>query len=839
MGCSGMFIIGIDIFVWSSIEREREEEKKRKKKKAFIHSSTMRVQRVSARRNRRGGVSLITGEHYLREDISCGVRECLRCSSSSSSSATTTATLTIKSPICVVDGEMLLHHLDWLRVAAKNVVVLESAMGWLEKHASSEVMDWLSSSSSSSYLFSNDHCSQTYTKRLQHESEAQWQKRAANAAAEWYRQHLKAEVVFLSDDKSLQEWASRPECPSWSKVCIGWHEEEEEEQEEQEEPSLQREARIYRNQDDYNAPAEAVIVDGGGTVQVSELNRALTGDRVLLSSSNGVVRILRRTKRILIGSVHCESRLFYSSGGGDPPVSLREAPAQLLQGKRVAVVVDCWPARSPRPLGHVVRLLGDMDDPRAEQEATLLATGVRTQDFSAEQCADLPTDPTYVPELGKREDLRHLPICSVDPPGCTDIDDALHCVELVPGKRWEVGVHIADVSHYVTEGSALDKEARARSTTVYLVDRRVDMLPHRLSGDICSLMSNVDRHAMSVIWTLDADAKIVGVRFAKSLIRSRASLTYAKAQQIIDESKDTSAMAQSLRGLSAMSKKLRARRFAMGALELSSPVVQFVHRDNGGQDLLDVHMYTSLETNSMVEEWMLLANICVAYEIVQHFPAQAMLRRHALPDPGRWQQLCQELARVGVDLGPSAQDSGRVSRSLANAPVAARTLVTRYMQQAQYVCSSAVPESEYWHYGLACPIYTHFTSPIRRYADLCVHRLLAAAIGWTAAPPRMDARLTERTARHINHRHRMAQMAGRASAELHSRRVLLQQGPRTCGADILAINGHMLRCVVPELGIEVQVDSGGAKFSLLDHISVVVVAIAGKDGITARILGVK
>lgn len=306
---------------------------------------------------------------------------------------------------------------------------------------------------------------------------------------------------------------------------------------------------------------------------------------------------------------------------------------------------------------------------------------------------------------------------------------------------------------------------------------------------------------------------------------------------MIDTPSNTTEMARSLRGLLSLSQKLRARRFAMGALELSSPVVTFVNRDNGGQDLLDVHMYTSLASNSMVEEWMLLANICVAYEIVQHYPAQAMLRRHALPDPVRWQSLCQELARVGVFLGPSAQDSGQVSAALANAPVAARTLVTRYMQQAQYVCSSAVPESQYWHYGLACPIYTHFTSPIRRYADLCVHRLLAAAIGWTAAPPRMDARATERTARHINHRHRMAQIAGRASAELHSRRVLLQQGPRKCVADVLAISGRTLRCVVAELGVEVQVDVGpeGASIpKLLEQINVIVSAIPGKDGLIAE-----
>lgn len=815
--------------------------------------SLTRVQHVTAKRSRRGGVTVLAREHYLREDVHTGLDD----------------PLDAAQPVLVLDGELLLYHLNWAMQAARNAVVLQSGLAWLEsdtrtQHVAREAREWIRVHAAERALHTlhNVHLAPTHTVRSAGETAAQHQRRAALAAVVWLRARWPAtvSVTLLSwgpqwgEAVPLQQWCARPECPPLMRLMVGWHEEEEEEEEENR-PALYpahmslsdaelgvargllREGRFYADELDDSA-ATVLLHGGAGSVSVTQHNRALSGDRVVIDGDARVVAVTRRVARTLVGSVDCATALFRAVGQpGTPPIQLRDAPRALLEGRRVAVCVDCWPRHRVHPLGHIVAVLGSMDDPHAEQEATLLSMGVRTHEWSAAQLSELPPA-DFVPPLGRREDLRHLPICSVDPPGCTDIDDALHCVAL-PDGRWEVGVHIADVGEYVTEGSELDREARERSTTVYLVDRRVEMLPSLLSSNLCSLMGNVDRHAMSVIWTLDADGLVIDSRFCKSLIRSRASLTYAAAQRIIDSGAGADAeTVASLRGLHRLSQRLRARRFAMGALELSSPTVTFVHRDNGGQDVLDVHMYTSLEANSMVEEWMLLANVCVAAHIVQHYPAQAMLRRHPRPDPTRWAQLVHALAQVGVE-GLGDSDSANVARALASAPVAARVLVTRYMQQAVYVCSSSVAEAEYWHYGLACPIYTHFTSPIRRYADLCVHRLLAASIGWTAAPPQMDARQTERTARHINHRHRMAQAAGRASAELHSRRVLLQGGARTLKASVLAVVGRVVRVVVPELGVEVRVELAPDVVRvprLLDDVMVRVAAVKGRDGFEAELM---
>ncbi len=234
--------------------------------------------------------------------------------------------------------------------------------------------------------------------------------------------------------------------------------------------------------------------------------------------------------------------------------------------------------------------------------------------------------------------------------------------------------------------------------------------------------------------------------------------------RIIDDAGRDDELAQSLRLLQRLARLLRERRVARGALLLSSPEVKFVNRSNNGVDAVDVEMYQSLESNSTVEEFMLLANICVANRIWAAFPSLALLRRHAPPAPDRWAHLLAQLAAVGVF--PRSSANADVAAALEHAPEMARVLVTRHMQQAMYLCASSVAGTEsFAHYGLAVPVYTHFTSPIRRYADVVVHRLLAAAIG-VGPLPRLDGRACERVARHINHRHRMAQLAGRASAEV-------------------------------------------------------------------------
>ncbi|KAJ2757802.1 exosome catalytic subunit dis3, partial [Coemansia nantahalensis] len=303
---------------------------------------------------------------------------------------------------------------------------------------------------------------------------------------------------------------------------------------------------------------------------------------------------------------------------------------------------------------------------------------------------------------GKRRDLRDLDVCSIDPPGCTDIDDALHAIEL-PNGNFQVGVHIADVTNFVKPGTAMDAEAAHRSTTVYLVDRRIDMLPELLGTNLCSLMSKVDRLAFSCVWELDRDANIVSVAFHKSVIHSKASFTYDEAQSRIDDPAMADPITKSVRDLNMLAKKLRRRRTEAGALTLSSPEVRF-RLENDSQDPVDVEMKALKETNALVEEFMLLANISVARKIHEHFPDSSLLRRHPEPPAQNFDNLQHALRPLGVQLETGS--SLALAQSLDRAVLPhdpyfnnlLRILTTRCMMQAQYFCSGTHTPEEFRHY---------------------------------------------------------------------------------------------------------------------------------------------
>ncbi|KAJ2702447.1 exosome catalytic subunit dis3 [Coemansia sp. IMI 203386] len=465
-----------------------------------------------------------------------------------------------------------------------------------------------------------------------------------------------------------------------------------------------------------------------------------------------------------------------------PKIKIRTRQLDVLAGQRFVVAIDSWPKESRYPQGHFVRALGDAGDKATETEVLLLEHDVPFQPFTKNVLSDLPLEGSSwlfdaerdQVSCGKRQDIRDLDICSIDPPGCTDIDDALHAFEL-PNGNYQVGVHIADVTNFVKPNTAMDKEAAHRSTTVYLVDRRIDMLPELLGTNLCSLMSNVDRLAFSCIWEMDQEANIVNVKFHKSVIHSKASLTYEQAQDRIDDPNMNDTITKGIRTLNMLAKKLRKRRIDAGALTLSSPEVRF-RLENDSQDPVDVEMKALKETNALVEEFMLLANISVAGKIYEHFPDSAILRRHPEPPAQNFDNLQQALKHLGIQLETGS--SLALAQSLDRAVLPddpyfnnlLRILTTRCMMQAQYFCSGTCTPEDFRHYGLATGIYTHFTSPIRRYADVMVHRLLHSAIDRDAS---FGSELTDKTKMSeqcdvLNHRHRMAQQAGRASVELYT-----------------------------------------------------------------------
>ncbi|DBA70092.1 TPA: hypothetical protein ACH3X2_012255 [Trebouxia sp. C0005] len=493
-----------------------------------------------------------------------------------------------------------------------------------------------------------------------------------------------------------------------------------------------------------------------------------------------------------------------------PKIRLQTRQAATLMDKRMVVVIDSWQADSMYPAGHYVRTLGVIGDKETETEVLLIENDINTSPFSPAVHACVPPLPWSVTQADladpNREDLRHLPICSVDPPGCKDIDDALHVREL-PSGNVELGVHIADVTNFLLPMTAMDDEASIRATTCYLVQRRIDMLPKPLTEDICSLRSNVERLAFSAIWEMTQDAQVLHVRFTKSVIKSQAALTYAEAQSRIDDERLHDTLSMNLRTMNRIAKILRKQRTARGALTLASPEVKF-EIDTETHDPLDVGMYQVKEANHMVEEMMLLANITVADHILKHFPAQALLRRHPVPPPRQFEPLLKAAVAAGVSINPdtsltlaaSLDEAVRPEDSYFNKLI--RIMATRCMTQAVYFGSGEVDPPDYLHYGLAAPLYTHFTSPIRRYADVLVHRLLAASLGLAPLPESARDRagvhaLTD----NLNTRHRNAQMAGRASVELHT---LIFFKDRTIIADarITRVRANGLILFVPKYGIE-------------------------------------
>lgn len=365
-----------------------------------------------------------------------------------------------------------------------------------------------------------------------------------------------------------------------------------------------------------------------------------------------------------------------------------------------------------------------------------------TEEFSVERAREEVA-------RGRRIDLRDLVVFTIDPPGCTDIDDALHCtIGRTGNEEWiEIGVHIADVSLFVSEGSVLDKEALHRSTSVYLPDRRIDMLPPFISSGLCSLHAGKERAAVSCVWKFSSDYKVLETKMFRSLICSRRAFSYEEAQMLIEkynnDERDNNSIndggnnnsmnltyLKPLKILVEIGKKLRADRFSKGALQLNM--------EDGFDNSADLH-YT-------VEEFMLLANISVAEFINTNSPACAVLRRHPLP-------AALDLDSIDCSSSKTINDSLiRLSSEKANIY---KRIITRSMRQAIYFVNSDA--LDFFHYGLAVPIYTHFTSPIRRYADILVHRILCHCLdNNNAAIDAFPETITSTLMSHINWRSRNA-----------------------------------------------------------------------------------
>jgi len=557
-------------------------------------------------------------------------------------------------------------------------------------------------------------------------------------------------------------------------------------------------------------------------------NRVLSDPDTI--STGRVIGIIRTNRRALCGTLEfpepsplsklnsetCGQLVYFIPVSRQiPKICIRtQQQRSQLENMRVVVVIDAWERTCRYPSGHYVKTLGPLGDKNTETEVLLIQHDIPYHPFSEKVLVCLPSknwtakmDPDSSSK--HRQDLTHLCVFSVDPPGCTDIDDALH-IRKLPNGNFEIGVHIADVSHFVQEDTALDKEAAERGTTVYLVDKRIDMLPQLLGENLCSLMEGMDRFSFSVLWEISPTASILSTKFTKAIIRSRASLTYEQAQLKIDDPKQTDEIAVGLRMLNSFAKQFKARRVLNGSLTLASLELKFV-RDKETQDPIDIEMYQMRETNSMIEEFMLLANTSVAEKIYEHFPNFALLRRHPSPPRRNFDALLKSIGLKGFSLDVSSSKNladsldRAVSKEDPYVNKLIRILTTRCMTQAIYFSSGSVASYvDFHHYGLALPIYTHFTSPIRRYADVVVHRQLACALNIFSLPLKLDNFRVRKIAENINRRHRLAQEGARDSVELHT--VLYFRGKTVEEeAYVIRVRVNGFAVLIPKYGMEATV----------------------------------
>ena len=396
------------------------------------------------------------------------------------------------------------------------------------------------------------------------------------------------------------------------------------------------------------------------------------------------------------------------------------------QGQKVLVNIVGWPDTMKSPEGEIVDVFGTPGNNNTEMHAILAEFDLPySYPQEVEQQAEKIPDTIDAKEIARRRDMRGVTTFTIDPADAKDFDDALS-IRRLPNGNFEVGVHIADVTHYVTEGSIIDKEAEKRATSVYLVDRTIPMLPERLCNFICSLRPDEEKLAYSAIFEMTDKGEVKNSRIVHTVIKSDRRFTYEEAQQII-ETKEGDFKEEILK-LDSLAKILREKRFTAGAINFDRYEVKFEIDEQGKP--VSVYFKESKDANKLVEEFMLLANRTVAEKIGRvpksKKPKVFPYRIHDLPDPEKLDNLAQFIARFGYKLrtGGTKTDVSKSINHLLDDIQGKKeenlieTVSIRAMQKARYSVHNI------GHYGLAFDYYTHFTSPIRRYPDMLVHRLL-------------------------------------------------------------------------------------------------------------------
>ncbi len=479
-----------------------------------------------------------------------------------------------------------------------------------------------------------------------------------------------------------------------------------------------------------------------------DLNFALDGDLVEIELKDKipeagekregrVLQVMKRANEEFIGVikervVEGETQLYFSPDSRRMhvrPLLLSASTTDL--GNKVVIKISSWTDPTKAPLGEIIETLGKAGDHETEMQAIIrgghFATAFPPEVAKEAEELHKNQEQIFADALAdeKRRDMRVVTTMTIDPADAKDFDDALSFQKLENG-NFEIGIHIADVSHYVTEDSALDKEARERGTSIYLVDRVIPMLPEILSNDLCSLRPNEDRLAFSAVFELSPDAKVVNEWYGQTVIHSDKRFSYEEAQEVLD--KKEGEYLDELSVMMDLARIIRKRRFDAGAIAFETAEVKFELDENGKP----IRAYTKVrtETMMMIEDYMLLANQSVAthiYKLCQDKGRDAafVYRIHDVPDPEKIEELTTFIHALGYEFNAKhgvveAKDINKLLKEIEGKPEEnlIKTATIRSMAKAIYSTKNI------GHFGLAFKYYTHFTSPIRRYPDLMSHRML-------------------------------------------------------------------------------------------------------------------
>ena len=571
--------------------------------------------------------------------------------------------------------------------------------------------------------------------------------------------------------------------------------------------------------------------DGGTPIFVSERNSlwATNGDRVKVSfmarrqhhiKEAQVIEILQRKKDQFVGKLRVGKDFAYLITPENIFASDIIIPKRKLKGgktnDKAIVKITQWPdAEHKNLVGEVVDVIGQTGDNDTEMNTILAQYGLPyVYPKAVEEAANKITGEITPQDVAEREDFRSAFTCTIDPRDAKDFDDALSIEKLDKG-LWQVGVHIADVSHYVTEGSVIDKEAVKRATSIYLVDRTIPMLPERLCNFICSLRPDEDKLAYSVIFTLDDEANVKTYRIVHTIIRSKRRYAYEEVQQLLEENgvvdgtgepapvpkngKYKGENAEQLITLDRLAKALRKKRFEHGAVKFDREELHFDVDEKGKPTRC--YFKRSHDANKLIEEFMLLANKTVAESIGKAKKGRKAktlpYRVHDNPDPQKMETLRQFIVKFGYKVktegtkGAMARSLNKLMDETEGKPEAKmiQTVALRAMMKAKYSVHNI------GHFGLAFDYYTHFTSPIRRYPDTMVHRLLTRyAEGGRSANEKHYEELCE----HCSEMELVAQNAERDSIKYKMVEFMADKVGETFAAHISGITSYGIYAEIDE-----------------------------------------